>query len=607
MALNPLSPGVYIEEIPRIPASIAGVATAIPAFIGYVEKAERNGEGIPMNTPVRIASMLEFETIFGGPDSQPFTIDVNDNTLVSPTERTITVTKGTESLYRLYYNMQMYFSNGGGPCYIVPVSFYTTKYEPAPAAGTVDKNLLLAGLAGVAKQDEPTLLLFPDAYSLALSDSKEVYDAALAQCELLKDRFTIMDVKQVTGNPVTDAGSFRNTGIGPDNLRYGASYYPDLRTTLNYIVNSALTHIDSYTVDNVVPPTANSAEAIDFMNLVNTGLVLARKSLNYTRVAMQTLSATDTGITLGLVTDTDSAIGATGSVGTLPAAFSTVSSTLSGIDSGESATALAAAGLFNSSQSVTDGNALILSLEALIQSLEGALQQVTDAMNDPTITFVAGSLGYLQNNQPSVYSSVTSDINSEQIQLNSSGAMAGIYARVDRERGVWQAPANVGVRSVLAPAINITTSQQDGLNIDATSGKSINAIRAFTGRGILPWGARTLAGNDNEWRYINVRRLFIFIEESIQEATDFVVFEPNTGNTWQRVRGMIESFLTAQWRDGALAGATTEEAFFVRVGLGTTMTSQDILEGRMIVEIGLAAVRPAEFIILKFEHLLQQS
>lgn len=185
--------------------------------------------------------------------------------------------------------------------------------------------------------------------------------------------------------------------------------------------------------------------------------------------------------------------------------------------------------------------------------------------------------------------------------------MAGIYARVDRERGVWKAPANVGVRSVIGPSVLVTNSQQDELNVDATSGKSINVIRSFTGKGTIVWGGRTLAGNDNEWRYINVRRLYIFVEESIQEATGFIVFEPNTANTWQRVRGMIEAFLTSLWRDGALAGSTTQEAFFVRVGIGTTMTPQDILEGRMIVEVGLAAVRPAEFIVLKFMHKLQES
>ena len=104
-----------------------------------------------------------------------------------------------------------------------------------------------------------------------------------------------------------------------------------------------------------------------------------------------------------------------------------------------------------------------------------------------------------------------------------------------------------------------------------------------------------------------VRRLYIFIEESVKKATEFVVFEPNDANTWLRVKTMIENFLILLWRDGALAGAKPDEAFFVKVGLGQTMTSLDILEGRMNVEIGMAAVRPAEFIILKFSHKLQES
>ena len=194
-----------------------------------------------------------------------------------------------------------------------------------------------------------------------------------------------------------------------------------------------------------------------------------------------------------------------------------------------------------------------------------------------------------------------------EVVLYPSATMAGVYARVDFDRGVWKAPANVSLRLVNEPAVLVTPDEQGGLNVDATSGKSINVIRQFTGKGTLVWGARTLAGNDNEWRYIPVRRLFIFVEESVKKATEFVVFEPNDANTWLKVKTMIENFLAKLWRDGALAGATPGEAFFVRVGLGQTMTALDILEGRMNVEIGMAAVRPAEFIILKFSHKLQES
>jgi phage tail sheath protein FI len=182
-----------------------------------------------------------------------------------------------------------------------------------------------------------------------------------------------------------------------------------------------------------------------------------------------------------------------------------------------------------------------------------------------------------------------------------------VYATVDNTRGVWKAPANVSLNNVNGLTKMISELDQAGLNVDPVAGKSINAIRAFTGRGILVWGARTLAGNDNEWRYVPVRRFFNMVEESVKKATEAFVFEPNDANTWVKVQSMIENFLTTLWRQGALQGAKPEHAFYVSVGLGKTMTALDILEGRMIVEIGMAAVRPAEFIILRFSHKMAES
>jgi phage tail sheath protein FI len=161
--------------------------------------------------------------------------------------------------------------------------------------------------------------------------------------------------------------------------------------------------------------------------------------------------------------------------------------------------------------------------------------------------------------------------------------------------------------SVIGPMDKISDTDQSSLNIDPDGGKSINAIRYFTGNGTLVWGARTLAGNDNEWRYVPVRRLFITIEESTRKATSFAVFEPNDATTWLKVKAMIDSYLYGLWEQGALAGSKPESAYSVSVGLGKTMTPQDILEGRMIVEIRVAAVRPAEFIVLRFSHQMQQA
>jgi len=206
-----------------------------------------------------------------------------------------------------------------------------------------------------------------------------------------------------------------------------------------------------------------------------------------------------------------------------------------------------------------------------------------------------------------LYKSILAGINNVAIDLPPSGSVAGVYAYVDRTRGVWKAPANVSLNGVQGPAFIFSESELSSLNIDVNAGKSINAIRLFKGKGTLIFGARTLAGNDNEWRYVPVRRFFNMAEESIKKASEQFVFEPNDANTWIKVKAMIENFLLLQWSQGALAGSKPAQAFYVKVGLGETMTALDILEGRMNVEIGMAVVRPAEFIILKFSHKMQES
>lgn len=172
------------------------------------------------------------------------------------------------------------------------------------------------------------------------------------------------------------------------------------------------------------------------------------------------------------------------------------------------------------------------------------------------------------------------------------GYVAGIYARSDTERGVHKAPANEIVRGASDLQFQITKGEQDGMNP-----RGVNVIRAFPGRGILVWGARTLSSN-TLWKYINVRRLFIFIEASIERGTQWVVFEPNDDRLWARVRATITQFLTGVWRSGALMGTTPEEAFFVKCDR-STMTQDDIDNGRLICIIGIAPVKPAEFVIFR--------
>jgi len=188
--------------------------------------------------------------------------------------------------------------------------------------------------------------------------------------------------------------------------------------------------------------------------------------------------------------------------------------------------------------------------------------------------------------------------------LPASGALAGVYVRNDETKGVWNAPANTTLASVASPTLPITDGLQADLNVPV-DGKAVNAIRAFPSRGPVVWGARTLDGNSNDWRYIQVRRTIIYVEQSIKNALASLVFAPNDGNTWVTVTSMISNFLQGLWSQGGLMGATADEAFTVACGLGSTMTSQDVLNSYMVVQVTLQMVRPAEFIELTIRQRME--
>ena len=209
-------------------------------------------------------------------------------------------------------------------------------------------------------------------------------------------------------------------------------------------------------------------------------------------------------------------------------------------------------------------------------------------------------------NASPLYKNIMKAVRTKANLLPPSGAMAGLYTQVDNSRGVWKAPANVGVASVVRPMVAITHDEQEDLN-STPQGKSINAIRAFIGEGALVWGARTLDGNSLDWRYLNVRRTMIFLEESCRLAAKAMVLEPNVAGTWLTIKSMIENFLNGIWKRGGLMGAVPEDAYEVHVGLGETMTPDDVLEGILRVTVLVAMVRPAEFIEITFQQLMPKS
>lgn len=199
------------------------------------------------------------------------------------------------------------------------------------------------------------------------------------------------------------------------------------------------------------------------------------------------------------------------------------------------------------------------------------------------------------------YPALTVTQKDETVQVPASALMAGVYCKTDSQRGVWKAPANVVLTGVSDVSVRVSDDDQGAMN---TVG--VNVIRNFSDRGIVVWGARTQLPDDDNWRYIPVRRLFDAAERDIKKALRPMVFEPNNQLTWKRVQAAIDHYLYSLWQQGGLAGNKADEAYFVRIGKDITMSTDDINQGKMIVQVGMAAVRPAEFIILQFTQDIAQ-
>ena len=678
------TPGVYIEEIASFPPSVAAVETAVPAFIGYTAQAlDEDGNSLSF-VPKKIKSLLDFETFFGGnfvPAGYRVTLDTGSGNIVTAADPR---DAGDNSRrYYLYDCIKSFYQNGGGACYIVSVG----SYSDTPAYGnTTTPTGLVGGLSRLASVDEPTLLVFPDGVSLPDDTTLGTLQSdALMQCAELQDRFVIMDLRngdQEAGISLDPIANFRQR-VGTGNLKYGAAYYPWLKTIYRPSVtfsqlaffDTTPTAIPAATIDTLTGDTdidalttnARAANTVvtDMVNAVDSilpgghPLTLTRANfdalLSHYRALLDTLQQTPSTPlgpvrtafenlillprAVALAFQSINAMGLTGELGQVVTSLSTDATLIASIVAlisyeknsqirGAIDTTRTVADV-DTDYSALDGtpwiapNANIAAITANVDSFgAGTYDRALGAgavLEGVMSTLSAGILSLLESaefladesekvlfsNHP-IFTAAKEEIERTMALLPPSGSVAGVYAAVDRSRGVWKAPANVSLSGISASAVKINDESQAGLNVH-TTGKSINAIRTFTGKGILIWGARTLDGNSNEWRYIPVRRFFNMAEESIKKATVPFTFEPNDANTWIRVRAMIENFLTLQWRAGALAGEKTTHAFYVKVGLGETMTALDILEGRMIVEIGMAVVRPAEFIVLKFAHKMQES
>ena len=249
-----------------------------------------------------------------------------------------------------------------------------------------------------------------------------------------------------------------------------------------------------------------------------------------------------------------------------------------------------------------DINTLKSALPELEAAAKAAAKALENIINDGEIKTHHQTLLAVSPLYKSIMASLREQIN----LLPPSAGMAGVYSMVDNSVGVFQSPANVSMGTVIRPAVNLTNDEQEDLNMPL-NGKAVNAIRTFPGKGVLVWGARTLDGNSQDWRYVSVRRTVIFIEQSIKYAAEPYVFAPNTATTWSNMKAMLTNFLVNVWQQGALAGATPEDAFSINIGLGETMTPVDILDGMLRITVKIAVTRPAEFIVITFEQQMQKS
>jgi phage tail sheath protein FI len=566
--MNYKTPGVYVEELAKFPPSVAQVETAIPAFIGYTADG-------PKNKPTRISSMLEYEALFGKANPEDFAVTFKDGVA--------TATQTKVSDFKMYYAMQMYFANGGGACYIVSVGAENIYYSAVSLAE------LQAGLDLLKKEDEPTIIIFPDLQGLVPTETE--IDAAGASALVAENNRMVAVAAEVAAKAVQAAID------GEDVVADAVDAAVD--TAATYLVTDA---------NDLVQVAANKAA-----QAVAAAAQAAGNNISSVKNAAQAVAASFTAVLTTAQTTAQTATDHANDLSDISDVDVTTAYSLYNI-------ALDQAELMKDRFVIMDvlGDDSTFRNKVISKGLKyGAayhpkLKTVlsydfNEAKVLVTGTFGISSLAALKSTNSDFYNQAKKAIESNRVVLAPSSAMAGVYAKVDSTSGVWKSPANLGLNFVEAPTIKISDREQDALNVDAVSGKSINAIRTFTGKGTLVWGARTLDGNSNEWRYISVRRFFNMVEESVKKATERFVFEPNTANTWIRVQTMIENFLNQQWQDGALAGSKPEDAYYVSVGLNKTMSAQDILEGRMVVEIGMAAVRPAEFIVLRFSHKLQES
>ena len=606
------TPGVYIIEKNAFPNSVVEAPTAIPAFIGYTERAV-NGNDDLTNVPWKISSMTEYIQYFGGGPDLKFEVDIKDGSLCI---------EGKNS-YTLYYNMMLFFANGGGACYIVSVGSYKDALK---------KDSMITGLGKLTLEQEITLVAIPEAVNLSSSEEfKDIQQQMLSHCgNTMKNRFALLDIypKANEKTKIEDQVNFFCDNIGSSFLSYGAAYFPWLNTS---IVGERDLKGDMFTwTDNAyihrTQLDAGFAEIVESLfveefeikeNVVKNGHTFKLEEV----VEGDIYADSDTEKTnvIGRI-ESIKDIKEAGNEKVIKKDVKVVWLFSSFTEEFEIEGSVLKDNHTFKLEEVVEGD-IYADSDTEKTNVIGRIESIKDikeAGNEKVIKKNVKVVWLFPNNVDkqalhqalynvsSVYKQAIKGVLKNLNLFPPSAAMAGIYTMVDNSRGVWKAPANVTLNYVGSTVEDIDDEQQAELNVPI-HGKAVNVIRLFRGEGVKVWGARTLDGNSLDWRYVNVRRTLLFLEESIKNAARAYVFEPNDAGTWINMKCMIDSFLRSVWKRGGLAGATPEDAFEVHIGLGDTMTAEDILDGIMRITVLVAVTHPAEFIEITFQQQAQKS
>ena len=651
------TPGVYVTEFAAFPPAVVGVATAIPVFIGYTQTAQDPTSNAPLyNKPVAIGSMADYYAYFGyGFDAQ-YVVDVlnygsveamgtvvsGNFTILAGGSETGTVvaqfangtsvgvppkvlpfdfqapsyikntsddktapalqqvpgqqyavTSGSRASnggaivpqFNLFAAMQLFFANGGGTCFVVSVANYQGKQDTvpspiaAPLAGTVagaaqvDAKLLLAGLAAANDIDSATMIVVPDACLLTMktgstyTDYQKVATAMIEQAASLQSRVAILDLPGAL-----DPSAWSRDGL----LQQQADFETSIAPAQPYFSYAAAY---APAVETSVLATGD----VDYTNLLGTPeSVLVANNLLTTQ-ALNTY-APGWNKNPGTVTTTPQFDKVAMNIG---AAFPVADDLISKDGITSTATNLQVGTITLTGAVTPTSTALVISKPMPAPATAGAITSTANFLRNATPL-----LGQM-----------------EQILLSRlnvappSGIMAGIWTRSDSLHGVQNAPANLSLNEVVAPKVELNDADQAGFNVPI-SGEAIDILRTLRNRGVVVWGARTLDGNSLDYRYIQVRRTLIYLEQSIKNALKQFVFAANDASTWATVTATVSNFLTQFWQAGGLMGSKASEAFTVACGVPTTMTGQDVLNGYMVVNVTVQMIHPAEFIELTFTQTM---